>query len=63
MPANTLKYEEQKIELRTGIPYANLILQQTRCSQVLGAYLDIDPQDTIPMPGTTGAIEAVRNHV
>ena len=63
MPANTLKCEEQKIELRTGIPYANLIVQQTRFSQVLGEYLDIDPQDTIPTPGTTGAIEAVRNHV
>jgi aspartate/methionine/tyrosine aminotransferase len=63
MSANALGYEEPQIELRTGVPYANLIAQQMRFSEALGEFLGIGPQDVIPMPGTTGAIEAVRNHV
>lgn len=51
------------VELRTGAPYANLINNQQRFSADLGSHFQADPGDVLPMAGTTGAIEAVRNHV
>jgi aspartate/methionine/tyrosine aminotransferase len=63
MSANDFKYGTPHVELRTGVPYANLIANQVHFSQVLGKSLDIDPNDVIPMAGTMGAIESVRNHV
>jgi aspartate/methionine/tyrosine aminotransferase len=63
MSTNVLRYEKPQIDLRTGVPYANLITDQVHFSEALGEFLGIGPQDVIPMPGTTGAIEAVRNHV
>jgi aspartate/methionine/tyrosine aminotransferase len=63
MSANDFKYRPPHVELRTGVPYANLIANQAQFSQALGKSLDIDPNDVIPMAGTMGAIEAVRNHV
>ena len=63
MSANDFKYGSPHVELRTGVPYANLIANQGRFSQALGKSLSIDPNDAIPMAGTMGAIEAARNHV
>ena len=63
MSANDFQYRPPQVELRTGVPYANLIANQGRFSQALGKSLCIDPNDVIPMAGTMGAIEAVRNHV
>src|SRR5215472_9614559 len=63
MSTNDVKYRPPQVELRTGVPYANLIAQQGRFSEVLGKSLGIDPNDVIPTSGTMGAIEAVRNHV
>jgi len=60
---NDFKYTPPQVELRTGVPYANLIAQQIRFSQLFGKFLGIDSNDVIPMSGTMGAIEAVRNHV
>ena len=51
------------VELRTGLPYANLIAKQALFAATVGEVFGIDPRSAIPMPGTTGAIEAVRNHV
>src|ERR1041385_1052034 len=63
MSANDFRPRPPQVELRTGVPYANLIANQGRFSQAFGKSLDIDPNDVIPMAGTMGAIEAVRNHV
>src|ERR1043165_9708729 len=63
MSANDFKNGSPHVELRTGVPYANLIANQGRFSQALGKSLCIGPNDVIPMAGTMGAIEAVRNHV
>ncbi|HEY2499100.1 MAG TPA: pyridoxal phosphate-dependent aminotransferase [Candidatus Angelobacter sp.] len=63
MSESAVRCESLPIELRTGIPYANLIMNQVHFSEALGEFLNISPQDVIAMPGTTGAIEAVRNHV
>ena len=51
------------VELRTGTPYANLIAKQVLFAATLGERCGIDPDDILPTPGATGAIEAVRNHV
>src|SRR5918911_1539556 len=51
------------VELRTGIPYANLIANQQLFAAAVGEYFGVSPDDCIPTPGATGAIEAVRNHV
>jgi aspartate/methionine/tyrosine aminotransferase len=51
------------IELRTGTPYANLIATQRLLAAALGQYFGVCAEDCIPTAGTTGAIEAVRNHV
>jgi aspartate/methionine/tyrosine aminotransferase len=53
----------QYVELRTGTPYANLISNQQLFSAVVGEHFGVTPYDVIPMAATTGAIEAVRNHV
>jgi len=63
MAVRAVNCESLEIELRTGIPYANLIMNQARFSEALGELLDITPESIIATPGTTGAIEAVRNHV
>lgn len=53
----------QQVELRTGTPYANLISNQALFAAALAEHFNISPGDIIPSAGTTGAIEAVRNHV
>ena len=55
--------QSPQIELRTGTPYANLIANQQLFAAALGEYFGVSPNDCIPTAGTTGAIEAVRNHV
>lgn len=52
-----------QIDLRTGQPYANLIVSQRRFASVIADYLDVDSNHVLPTPGATGAIEAVRNHI
>src|ERR1044072_5268536 len=52
----------QQVELRTGTPYANLISNQILSASALAEHFNISPGDIIPSAGTTGAIEAVRNH-
>lgn len=52
-----------QVELRTGTPYANLIAHQQLFAAAIGSYFDVAPADCIPTAGTTGAIEAIRNHV
>ncbi|PYS91306.1 MAG: hypothetical protein DMF64_12845 [Acidobacteria bacterium] len=51
------------VELRTGMPYANLIANQRLFTAVVGEHFGVSPDDCIPTTGATGAIEAVRNHV
>lgn len=51
------------VDLRTGVPYANLISNQVRFSNAVGSYFELDPQFVLPTAGTMGAIEAVRNHI
>jgi aspartate/methionine/tyrosine aminotransferase len=53
----------ETIELRTGTPYANLIVNQQLFAVALGEYFGVCPNDCIPTAGATGAIESVRNHV
>jgi aspartate/methionine/tyrosine aminotransferase len=53
----------QPVELRTGTPYAKLISHQREFSNQVGNYFNIDAGRVIPTAGTTGAIEAVRNHI
>ncbi len=55
--------QEQYVELRVGIPYANLIAHQQLFVEELGRHFQIDPAYILPAAGTTGAIEAVRNHI
>src|SRR2546421_493034 len=51
------------VELRTGTPYANLIANQRLLGAAVGKHYNASPADLLPMNGTTGAIEAIRNHV
>src|SRR5829696_67803 len=51
------------VELRTGIPYANLLTNHRLFAAALSEYFGAGQDDCIPTAGTTGAIEAVRNHV
>jgi aspartate/methionine/tyrosine aminotransferase len=53
----------RRVELRTGIPYANLIANQRLFASAVGERFRANPADILPMTGTTGAIEAVRNHI
>lgn len=55
--------QDQYIELRVGVPYANLLAHQQLFVEALGQRFHIDPAYILPTAGTTGAIEAVRNHV
>lgn len=50
------------VELRTGLPYANLLAGQGVYAEAVGRHFKIDAGFVIPTAGTTGAIEAVRNH-
>ena len=52
-----------RVELRTGTPYANLIVNQRLYAATVGEYFGVSPDDCVPTTGATGAIEAVRNHV
>lgn len=51
------------VELRTGTPYANLIAQQGQYARSVASYFGVPDRQVIPTAGTSGAIEAVRNHV
>ena len=51
------------VELRTGAPYANLLASQQAFAAAVGDYFGVCPEDCLATSGTTGAIEAVRNHV
>ena len=51
------------VELRTGTPCAHLIRDQVRFAEFVGDRFGIRGDHVIPTAGTTGAIEAVRNHV
>ncbi len=54
---------ERRIDLRTGLHYANLIRSQKRFVSIVADYFGISPGDVVLTAGATGAIEAVRNHV
>jgi aspartate/methionine/tyrosine aminotransferase len=53
----------QGVALSAREPYANLTLNQQIFSETLGHHFGIAPDNIIPTAGTTGAIEAIRNHV
>ncbi len=59
----TLQVSERQIDLRTGLPYANLISSQKRFASIVAKYFAVSPAAVVPTAGATGAIEAVRNHV
>ena len=61
--ANMDAQRARPVELRTGAPYARLIHHQGLFSQQVAGHFDLDAERVIPTAGTTGAIEAVRNHV
>jgi aspartate/methionine/tyrosine aminotransferase len=50
-------------DLRTGTPYARLVVHQTLFSTAVGEHFDVSPADVLPTAGSTGAIEACRNHI
>lgn len=52
-----------QIDLRTGLPYANLIRNQRLFASIVADYFGVDSSHVLPTPGATGAIEAVRNHI
>jgi len=54
---------ERGVDLKTGLPYANLISSQRRFASVVAEYFGVSPDNVVPTAGATGAIEAVRNHV
>lgn len=54
---------ERQLDLRTGLPYANLINHQKHFAVIVGDYFGVNPDDVVPTPGSSGAIEAIRNHV
>lgn len=51
------------VDLKLGEPYSKLVRYQELFAQTAGVKWGIDGERIIPLPGTTGAIEAVRNHV
>lgn len=59
----TLEVQGRQIDLRTGMPYANLIRGQKRFASIVAEHFAVSPSDVVPTPGATGAIEAVRNHL
>lgn len=58
-----IEVQSQHVDLRVGLPYANLLVHQQRFVQALGQHFRVNPACIIPTVGATGAIEAVRNHV
>lgn len=56
-------FQRQYVELRTGTPYANLLASQRLFATAVGNYFGVCEDDCLPTAGTTGAIEAIRNHV
>lgn len=58
--SETLKAE---VDLRTGLPYANLIRNHRHFASVIADHLGVDSSHVLPTYGATGAIEAVRNHI
>src|SRR5437660_6323249 len=63
MKLSVAQTQEQYVELRVGVPYANLIAHQQLFVEALGQHFLIDPAYILPAAGTTGAIESVRNHI
>ena len=55
--------QKHYVELKTGTPYANLLANQRLFAAAVSDYFGVCQDDCIPTAGTTGAIEAVRNHV
>lgn len=58
--SETMKTE---VDLRTGLPYANLIRNHRLFASVIADHLGVDSSHVLPTYGATGAIEAVRNHI
>jgi aspartate/methionine/tyrosine aminotransferase len=54
---------ERRLDLRTGSPYASLINNHKHFAAVVGDYFGINADDVVPTFGSTGAIEAIRNHI
>src|SRR3954447_6062667 len=55
--------QRQYVELQVGAPYANLMSSQSLFAHAFAQHYNVDPDYILPTLGTTGAIEAVRNHV
>src|SRR5919199_1976916 len=55
--------QSPRVELRTGVPYANVIANQRLFAAAVGEYFGVSPDACVPTTGASGAIEAVRNHV
>jgi aspartate/methionine/tyrosine aminotransferase len=58
-----VQVQRQYVELQVGVPYANLMSSQSLFTHAFAQHYNVDPGYVLPTPGTTGAIEAVRNHV
>lgn len=54
--------DRHHVELQVGEPYANLMAGQSLFTHAVAQHFQIDPTFVFPTLGTTGAIEAVRNH-
>ena len=54
---------KSEVDLRTGLPYANLIRNHGRFASAIADHLGVDSGHVLPTYGATGAIEAVRNHI
>lgn len=55
--------QRRYVELQVGVPYANLTTSQSLFTHAFAQHYGVDPAYVLPTLGTTGAIEAVRNHV
>ncbi len=62
-PNSTLSGPERQLDLRTGSPYAILIDSQKHFAAVVGDYFGMNADDVVPTFGSTGAIDAIRNHI
>ena len=60
LPASEARIPQ--VELRTGVPYASLIVHHLQFASAIAEYFGVEPGQVIPAAGATGAIEAVRNH-
>lgn len=56
-------HQKNRIDLRTGQPYANLIDSHRLFASTMADYFGVDSDHVLPTSGATGAIEAVRNHI